>query len=56
MPIEINELIVRATVDRDGGFSDLESSPLLDVNKLKEEVLEACRELIRSELDCQEER
>jgi len=53
MPIEINELIVRATVDQNVSEG---RAVELDVNKLKEEVLEACRQMIRSELDCQEER
>lgn len=56
MTIEISELIVRATVESSPTTVDEAKYSPLELNKLKQEILESCRELIEAQLELNRER
>jgi len=55
MPVEINELVVKTSVNNDASknpsVKDKESINYQDIEKIKKIILQECRKMIRDEME-----
>lgn len=56
MSIEIRQLVVNATVEASCRTESLPADSAFDTERLKGEIMAACREMIRQQLQRQQER
>lgn len=56
MSIEIRHLVVKATVDNGQPAAPFGTAPNFDPERFKGEIMDACKELIRQQLQQQQER
>lgn len=50
MTIEVKQMIIKSTVVNDGPVLENDPAPALDLDELKEQLLEECRELIAEKM------
>lgn len=56
MTIEVKQMIIKSTIINDQSRQDDESQSLVDIEQLKEMLIEECRELIAESLAEMQER